>query len=277
MSFPQVFQGWQTLVGFILYRILNSSLVGAPVKLTKIDASGFVSLFPAFLFFTSGILTGSMALSDVPVAAFISISSGTVTSLAFFHADYEVRRRTGNSESTPRNRIGAIATGAAALITLIIEMVNAEHEGYFWLGVHCVCISGFVVYGRIADARFSSSDRQYYCYIFSLIILLPASLYLEEAFEALNFKELRQSLFIAGSLICALSGMGLHLYQCRLRADKNFGRVHHVGLFFVSLISFDRFRSEFRYFVELANNNHRINRFSFCADIFKSGGFHSGR
>ena len=39
--------------------------------------------------------------------------------------------------------------------------------------------------------------------------------------------------------------MGLHLYQCRLRADKNFGRVHHVGLFFVSLISLTVFDLSF--------------------------------
>lgn len=58
--------------------------------------------------------------------------------------------------------------------------------------VHVLCQAGHALHGRIADARFNSVDRQYYSYIFSLVLLAPASLYLNEAFEALHFKELYQ-------------------------------------------------------------------------------------
>ena len=59
---------------------------------------------------------------------------------------------------------------------------------------------------RIADARYGSWDRLYYNSLFSVIFLTPASLYLEEAFEALNFHHDRQGLFLAGCFVSAVLG-----------------------------------------------------------------------
>ena len=53
-------------------------------------------------------------------------------------------------------------------------------------------------------------DRQYYSYVFSLVVLLPASLYLEEAFEALNFPELYQVRpWLSSNAKCILVSYGL--------------------------------------------------------------------
>lgn len=60
---------------------------------------------------------------------------------------------------------------------------------------------------RIADARYGSWDRLYYNSVFSVIVLAPASLYLEEAFEALNFHHDRQGLFLAGCFASAFIGI----------------------------------------------------------------------
>ena len=100
-----------------------------------------------------------------------------------------------------------------------------------------MCQAGHSLHGRIADARFNSVDRQYYSYIFSLVVLAPASLYLNEAFEALNYKEMYQIMFIVGSLVSAVSGVCLHLYTSRLRSDHNFGRVHHLSVAASALLS----------------------------------------
>ena len=100
-----------------------------------------------------------------------------------------------------------------------------------------MCQAGHSLHGRIADARFNSVDRQYYSYIFSLVLLAPASLYLNEAFEALNYKEMYQIMFILGSLVSAVSGVCLHLYTSRLRSDHNFGRVHHLSVAATALLS----------------------------------------
>ena len=89
------YQGWQTLVGFVLYQILHS--LGL-VKITSLDLSGYISLFPFFLFFTSSILTGSMALSKIPLASFLAISA-LVPVAANLAADYDHKRKQPGTES----------------------------------------------------------------------------------------------------------------------------------------------------------------------------------
>ncbi len=56
-QFPMVFQGWQTLVGFLIYRLLHAT---GKLNITQLDTAGYISLFPFFLFFCSSILTGAM-------------------------------------------------------------------------------------------------------------------------------------------------------------------------------------------------------------------------
>jgi len=69
-------------------------------------------------------------------------------------------------------------------------------------------------------------------------VLLPASLYLEEAFEALNFQHRRQFRFLLGSVFSAAAGVALSLFQARLKEDPAwFGRLHHSGLAATALLS----------------------------------------
>ena len=74
------------------------------------------------------------------------------------------------------------------------------------------------------------------------------SLYLEEAFEALHFRHQRQVHFVVGSLVAALLGVTLNVYQAKLKEDKStesaqrheigdsknvklhFGLIHHASL-----------------------------------------------
>ena len=87
-----------------------------------------------------------------------------------------------------------------------------------------------VFFSRIADQRYSFSERLFYSYVFALVVLLPASLYLEEAFEALNFQHRRQFRFLLGSVFSAAAGVALSLCQARLKEDPAwFGRLHHLG------------------------------------------------
>ena len=55
----------------------------------------------------------------------------------------------------------------------------------------------------LCHCRYSYSERLFYSYVFALVVLLPASLYLEEAFEALNFQHRRQMRFLLGSVFSA--------------------------------------------------------------------------
>merc|ERR1719220_2542227 len=125
----------------------------------------------------------------------------------------------------------------------------------FWLCVHVGCGLALSLHTRgFADQRFSFTDRLYYSYAFSLVVLLPASLYLEEAFQALHFKHRQQYDFVIGSLIAALVGVTLNAYQARLKEDKQlesatqneldrakdlfqFGFVHHTSLALCAMLS----------------------------------------
>ena len=79
-------------------------------------------------------------------------------------------------------------------------------------------------------------------------------MYLEEAFEALHFRHRQQYDFVIGSLIAALVGVTLNVYQARLKEDKRlesspqsetektrdifqFGIVHHTSLALCALLS----------------------------------------
>jgi hypothetical protein len=73
-KYPMVFQGWQTLVGFVVFKALSVSKA-LPVANIPLDKAGFISLLPNFLFFTSSIIAGSKALAEVPLYLFISVSN----------------------------------------------------------------------------------------------------------------------------------------------------------------------------------------------------------
>ena len=74
------------------------------------------------------------------------------------------------------------------------KIISLMESPKFWLIVHVFCSVAVSLHGRIADARFGAADRLFYAYVFSLIVLAPASLYLEEAFQALHFQPRKYSL-----------------------------------------------------------------------------------
>jgi len=145
----------------------------------------------------------------------------------------------------------------------------------FWLCVHVGCGLALSLHTReFADQRFSFTDRLFYSYAFSLVVLLPASLYLEEAFEAMHFRHRQQYDFVIGSLIAALLGVSLNVYQAKLKEDKpvdkllpteagqyngtifKFGLIHHASLALCAIISaafFDTNLSTWAWIISLIN------------------------
>merc|ERR1712032_595771 len=65
----------------------------------------------------------------------------------------------------------------------------------------------------------------------------PASFYLEEAFEALNFHHDRQELFVLGCLASACLGAASSLHGVRLRQDEYYGQVVHLAQALAVLLS----------------------------------------
>lgn len=239
-QFPMVFQGWQMLVGFVVLRAL--SILPSPknpsLSVVAIDRSAFVSLLPGFMLFTVSIIAGSKALAHLP-ALVVVVGSNLLPA-----AVHLVDNRKGASLLQTASAVLVIASACVVIVASEEDhTANASHiaslmdSPKFWLVVHAFSGLAMTLHGRIADARYGAVDRLFYAYVFSLVVLAPASLYLEEAFEALHFRHRKQVGFIVGSLFSAVVGVAVNLYAVRLKEDEHFGRLHHLGLVTAALLS----------------------------------------
>lgn len=232
-KYPTIFQGWQTLAGLIIYKILTFCSK-SNFKLVGIDRPAFISLLPGFLFFTTSLVAASKALAGVPVPIFVSVYNTLPASVYIIDRIFPGGR--------PPVTLLQLASASVTLVTatvLVVTQVGLDFSdsAYFWLVVGVICSVTYTLHCRIADARYGSWDRLYYNSVFSVIVLAPASLYLEEAFEALNFHHDRQGLFLAGCFASAFIVAAINLHTLRLKQDEYFGALYHVALGLSALAS----------------------------------------
>jgi len=230
--YPTIFQGWQTLTGLIIYKLLTLASK-SNFKLAGIDRPAFISLLPGFLFFTTSLIAGSKALAGLPIPIFVSVYNILPASI------YLLDRVLPHQAPTGHLQFGAALVTLVSGVVLVLSQIGLDFSdsAYFWLVVGVVCSAAYCLHCRIADARYGSWDRLYYNSIFSVIVLAPASFYLEEAFEALNFHHDRQELFLAGCLASAMLGAAANLYSVRLKQDEYYGPVQHLAMGATALIS----------------------------------------
>lgn len=242
-QFPMVFQGWQTLVGFIVLKLTNNPRCCFYYNVPTLDRSGFVSLLPNFLFFTTSIIAGSKALANISLVIFIAVTNAIPSAIHLFVDADKIGK---NIKSVPL--LASFFTLITSVAIFIYESKDNSlvfgESPYFWLLVHLICNVALSLHGRIADARYGPIDKLYYSYGFSLIVLAPASFYLEEAFQALNFQHRKQVRFIVGSILSAVAGVALNLYLSHhhnkttyVSKSLKYPPPHHVGSFFASILS----------------------------------------
>jgi drug/metabolite transporter (DMT)-like permease len=230
--YPTIFQGWQTLTGLIIYKLLTCASK-ASFKLATIDRPAFISLLPGFLFFTTSLIASSKALAVVPIPIYVSVFN-TLPAIIYL-LDTVLPNRPPVGPLQLGSAVATLLTGGGLVLSQV--GLNFSDSAYFWLVVGVVCSAAYTLHTRIADARYASWDRLYYNSIFSVIVLAPASFYLEEAFEALNFHHDRQELFLAGCLASAMLGAAANLYSVRLKQDEYFGPVQHLACGVAAIVS----------------------------------------
>jgi len=247
-QFPMVFQGWQALIGFIVLQILSyfPSRSQPTLTVVSLDKSGFISLLPNFFLFTVSLIAGSKALSSLPVICVILVNNCVPACIYLL-----------DNLSIKKTSVIQVACSSIVIVSTVFSLLSVPEEGQttnnrddnhippsslmdspkFWLVVQAFSSLAVSLHGRIADARFAAADRLFYSYVFSLIVLLPASLYLEESFQALHFQPSRQIDFVVGSIFSAVVGVAVNLYGIRLKEDEHFGKVLHGGLLVTALLS----------------------------------------
>lgn len=246
-------------MGFLVFKAMAYLKVdglhfGLAAQMTKMDKPGLVSLLPNFVLFVVFVISGSKAVSTYPVLAFVCATN--VLPAVTFLIDSWSSNSVSSANSILQKGLAFVAIPSGAAVVWAATKAKAatgkaDEEGHdslqhqqliydaaFWLAVHLMCGIALSFHSRIADQRYSYSERLFYSYVFALVVLLPASLYLEEAFEALNFQHRRQMRFLLGSVFSAGAGVALSLCQARLKEDPlGFGRLHHSGLAGTALLS----------------------------------------
>jgi len=230
--YPTIFQGWQTLTGLIIYKLLTFASKSS-FKLAGIDRPAFISLLPGFLFFTTSLIASSKALAGVPIPIYVSVYNTLPATIYLLDTVLPNRPPVGPLQLG--SAVTTLVTGGGLVLSQI--GLDFSDSAYFWLVVGVVCSAAYCLHTRIADARYASWDRLYYNSIFSVIVLAPASFYLEEAFEALNFHHDRQELFLAGCIASAMLGAAANLYSVRLKQDEYFGPVQHLAFGVTAILS----------------------------------------
>jgi len=230
--YPTIFQGWQTLTGLIIYKLLTFGSKSS-FKLAGIDRPAFISLLPGFLFFTTSLIASSKALAGVPIPIYVSVYNTLPATIYLLDTVLPNRPPVGPLQLG--SAVTTLVTGGGLVLSQI--GLDFSDSAYFWLVVGVVCSAAYCLHTRIADARYASWDRLYYNSIFSVIVLAPASFYLEEAFEALNFHHDRQELFLAGCIASAMLGAAANLYSVRLKQDEYFGPVQHLAFGVTAILS----------------------------------------
>ncbi|KAK3878854.1 hypothetical protein Pmani_000514 [Petrolisthes manimaculis] len=233
-TYPTIFQGWQTLVGGLLLRVLLSNKC-LSVSATDLDKPGFISLLPSFLFFSAGIVASSKALAGLSVPVYLCLQNSLGGLLYLVEVAPGFRGGAG-----PLLASLAVVVSAAATVLADIDMTFSDSP-YFWMLVHLACVGVQTLHSRIADARYGDVDRLYFSYIFSVVVLAPASLYLEEAFEVLHFPHALRYDFYAGCLLSGVLGLFLNLSSMKVRQQAYFSGVDASGRLVTSLLALGTF------------------------------------
>ena len=258
-----VFQGWQTLVGSLILRILAyiPSKKNPTLSVVPIDRSGLVSLLPNFFLFTVSIIAGSKALAHLPILVFVNVANIAPACI------YLLENLSLKKSSVVQMICSVTVLGTCIPVLLSAsddvdskeELLSLMDSPKFWLVVHVFCVIAVTLHGRIADARYGAADRLFYSYIFSLVVLAPASLYLEEAFQALHFQPNRQIDFVLGSLISAFVGVAVSLYGIHLKEDEHFGKLHHASLGVAAILSPAFFATDLPWWGWLSSSLNLVN------------------
>lgn len=205
-TYPTVFQAWQTLIGVIILKYMS---LRKKLDVSYLDKSSALQLLPHCVFFVGAIVAGSKALSKLPIPVFTSLCNLPVAFI-FLLDCYG-----GSVVKLVPVTAALLTLGACIAIVILDVSLPFADSGYSWLLAHVIFITAQILHTRCADVRSTEFDRIYYNNMFSVVILAPSSLYLEEAFSALHFQHRRQLRFYAGCLCSGVLGALLQLWTAR--------------------------------------------------------------
>ncbi|RUS74328.1 hypothetical protein EGW08_017919, partial [Elysia chlorotica] len=204
-TYPTIFQGWQTLVGVVMFRALLST--GHIDGLLHGKEWHECALWlPGMMFFLISIYSGSKALATLPIPVFLAMQN---MSLVF----------RATADLIFYGKIVSVYTYVMMMLTLVSALAIAktdpqfEPDGYFWICVHIVSLGVFEIYTKLMKGRLKlrPTERLFCCYFYSVIVLAPCSYFLGDALEAATFPYLYFGQFYVGCILSGVLGMLMNL------------------------------------------------------------------
>uniref|UniRef100_A0A6A7FRP9 Transmembrane protein 241-like isoform X1 n=1 Tax=Hirondellea gigas TaxID=1518452 RepID=A0A6A7FRP9_9CRUS len=250
-TYPTIYQGWQTLVGGLLLRLLLYKSSWLTVSPTPMDKAGFISLVPSFLFFVAGIVASSKALANLSIGMFLCLHNTLPSVLYLLDVFLNLRGSSSGgavgekSSSSGGDKSCSKCSVLAAVLVLLTAMaavfmdldITFSDSPYFWLVVSLLCVAVQRLHSRIADARYTEIDKLYFSYVFSVVVLAPASLYLEEAFNVLDFPHASRLDFMGACLLVGVLALVLSLHTIKVQEHQLFGKLDAVSKLLTSVAS----------------------------------------
>ncbi|CAG5124484.1 unnamed protein product [Candidula unifasciata] len=211
-TYPTIFQGWQTLVGVVMFKALIST--GHVENLLQGKEWHDCALWlPGMMSFLISIYSGSRALANLPIPVFFVMQNLTLV----FRATYNlVFHRQILSVYSYLMLMLSVSSAVAVAKT----DPQYDPDGYFWMCVHVVSLGFFDIYTSVMKGRLKlrATERLFCCYFYSFLVLAPCSYFLGDALEAARFPYLYFTKFYLG---CILSGvLGMLLNVCAIRIDE---------------------------------------------------------
>ncbi|XP_033116031.1 transmembrane protein 241-like [Anneissia japonica] len=214
-TFPTLFQGWQTLVGFLLLGCIS---VLGHFNFTPPSRGVVFPWIPAIVLFVLSIYSASKALSKLPVPIFCVLHSSTEIILAC--GDWLIFR--GIS--------GSLNQFSLVLIILSCGLVwqsdpEVDMYGYIWMASHVLSSGLYSIITTLKRSpQFSEFDKLLYNYLGSVIILAPSSIILGDVVAAQHFPHWYLHKFYIGCFLSGILGGTLGLLTIHL--SKSMGAYH---------------------------------------------------
>lgn len=238
-KYPTVFQGWQTLVGFVVLQLLVITK-RVPPMLTDTNRSDWVHWIPGMMLFAGSVYSGSKGLANLPMPVFFALQN--LASVIVCGVQMIITQT-----------LTSFFTYCMMMLTVISSIIiihtdpQFSQEGYIWIGLHIIFTGGLQIYTKFMTGRLkSSSVEKLYCnYIYCIILFAPSSYLIGDALEAAKFPYLYFSKFWLGCILSGVFGVLLILHSINLQEKKigqtDFAKVQGFSKILASLLSYFTF------------------------------------
>ncbi|XP_052230827.1 transmembrane protein 241-like isoform X1 [Dreissena polymorpha] len=222
-QFPTIFQGWQTLVGFLMLSLLGASghLPSLMVTATRQDIASWL---PGMMLFVASIYSCSKALATLSMPVFLSLHN-LINVIVCIGQVVLFRQMTSVYSYI------MLMTVLMSSVLLALNDPDFHSGGYYWMCVYVFTSGGIALFSKYARGRVKlSAHEKLYCnYLYSVIVLAPSSYFLGDAVKAGEYPYLFYSKFYIGCIMSGLFGVFLSLCNIKLlELDVDQVKISHI-------------------------------------------------